>query len=139
MQVRRPRRKLICALTVAALFLGIAQAADASGFGRHRIIEIVWKYVCLPSVNHYGQLSRYHCKQTKCKIIVNHKRHTCIAICRGKVRNKSHRNQCYYNIGLIPPYLCECCDWYKDIYKVSRQGRCFGLAWGKHYYDCDDD
>jgi len=140
MPVRRLRRRLICTLTVLALFLGTIQAAQANGYGYRRVIEIIRTYVHLPGVDHYGNVNHHYGNYGKCKIIINHKRNTCIAVCRGKVQNESNRNQRYYDIGLIPPYVSEGCYWYKDVYRVSRRGRASGLAWGYHdyYYDEED-
>ncbi len=133
MQVRRPRRRLICTLTVLALFLGIAQTSDAGRRSRRRVINVFYKYVYLPGVDYYGNLSHYGGSLEKCKVIVNYRRGTCLAICRGKVKNQSRHTQRYYDIGLIPRYVCPECYWYKDKYTVYRNGRCRGIAWGNHY------
>ena len=138
MKTRRPRRKLVLALTVAALCVGMYQAADAGRY-RHRIVQVFYKYICLPSVDHYGQLSFEYCKQAKCKIIINHRRHTCLALCHGRVHNKSHRTQRYSYVGLIPPYLCDCCYWHKVRYVVFRNGYARGIAWGHHDPYCDNE
>ncbi|MGD9858139.1 MAG: hypothetical protein AB7U20_24615, partial [Planctomycetaceae bacterium] len=88
MHTQNLRRRVICGLTAGAICLGAFQAAEASGY--KRIIETFWKCVYLPSVDYYGCLNWYCTSKAKCKIIVNHKKGTCYAICSGRVKNESH-------------------------------------------------
>jgi hypothetical protein len=127
-KLRDCRDGLLAALAVAALCLGNAQAAQA-GSGSSR--ESFSKWLRCPSIDQRGQLSHRDGKDAPCKFVVDYRTKRVVAMVRGKVNNHSKRRQIHKNCGLVPPSVYGGCNWTRELYSVSFNGLCSGVAYGQ--------
>jgi hypothetical protein len=119
------RQGLLASLAVAALCLGTVPSALAGSR------ESFSKWLRCPSIDQRGQLSHRDGRDAPCKFVVDHRSRKVVALVRGKVNNHSKRPQIHKNCGLVPPSVYGGCNWTRELYSVSPNGICSGIAYGQ--------
>jgi hypothetical protein len=76
-------------------------------------------------------LSHRDGRDAPCKFVVDHRSRKVVALVRGKVNNHSRRPQIHKNCGLVPPSVYGGCNWTRELYSVSVNGTCSGVAYGQ--------
>src|SRR5690606_36801221 len=89
------------------------------------------KWLKCPSIDQRGQLSYRDGKNARCKFVVDYRTKKVVAMVRGRVNNRSRRPQIHKNCGLVPPSVFRNCKWTRELYSVSPNGICSGIAYGK--------